>query len=244
MRILRHLMAIPGLAISLSVVAQPISVEYEFTITGFDDGIWEGTPSPVESVSGSFGFTFEPNTGDAQIPPDFVNLSILGVDYSTTNTAVLISDGSVNAITFGNPVNGVNVVSRFSDDFLLVFFVDDGGNVFGPGVHGTFLLSDGTLSDTWLVSASNVAVTQALDPEVLLQSLVSVVIGVGPGMAMENKIALALALLESGNDSEACNELEGFVNHVMAQSGKKISLQFAEQLVTEAGTIMDSIGCD
>ena len=41
----------------------------------------------------------------------------------------------------------------------------------------------------------------------------------------------------------ACGNLRAFMNHVRAQSGKKIAAADAADLLADAGAVRDSLGC-
>ncbi|TAN19863.1 MAG: YncE family protein [Actinomycetota bacterium] len=75
-----------------------------------------------------------------------------------------------------------------------------------------------------------------------LQSLGSSVVGVGPGGSLSSKIQLALSNLNSGNLNGAKSILQGFINEVHAQSGKKISKARASALIADAQRIINVIG--
>jgi len=57
------------------------------------------------------------------------------------------------------------------------------------------------------------------------------------------KLQNAFTKLTRGDNAGACNELRAFISEVQAQSGKKISLAQANQMVTAANRIRAVIGC-
>ena len=126
MTINNKLLAILAVAISIGPMAasaDPLSVTYDFTASNFSDGIIDGTPPPVDSVAGSFGFTFEPGIFNLEIAADFVNLSILGFDYTIDNTVVgIFASGSFAAIIFGGLNSGSGGTSAFTNDFVLKLY--------------------------------------------------------------------------------------------------------------------------
>jgi probable HAF family extracellular repeat protein len=57
------------------------------------------------------------------------------------------------------------------------------------------------------------------------------------------KLEHALAALDAGDTATACAELQAFVNHAEAQSGKKITVAQATQIIAEAQAIRAALGC-
>ena len=55
------------------------------------------------------------------------------------------------------------------------------------------------------------------------------------------KLGAALRSLERGRQGAAANQLEAFIHHVHAQSGKKIPVEEAEWMISEAESILASI---
>jgi hypothetical protein len=56
-----------------------------------------------------------------------------------------------------------------------------------------------------------------------------------------SKLDAALDCLENGNDNAAINILNAFINSVSAQSGKKLTVAQADELITAAQNILDAI---
>jgi hypothetical protein len=222
------------------------TVAYDFTATNFVD-FSTGEPAPIEGVSGSFGFTFEPSDVSTEyvIAPDFVNLSFLGTDFTVENTAVLINDGGVIAIIFGGIDSGPNGIFPFGSitDFWLVAFINDDGSIFRE-LFNSFCFSPATSDGFWCAQFPDVIVTQqVLDPGTLIEQLSIAVIGVGPGSSLSDKLVQAKAYLDAGDSQAACEMLNAFLNQVRAQRGKKLSAEFADQLTIEVMEIIEAIGC-
>ena len=57
------------------------------------------------------------------------------------------------------------------------------------------------------------------------------------------KLEHALASLQAGDVGAACAELQAFVNHAEAQSGKKLTVAQASQIIAEAQAIRTALGC-
>lgn len=61
---------------------------------------------------------------------------------------------------------------------------------------------------------------------------------------MATKIRDALAYYDADDGPATCATLEGFVNHLAAQSGKKINTATSAMLSAEAKAIQAAIGCN
>ena len=57
------------------------------------------------------------------------------------------------------------------------------------------------------------------------------------------KLQNALASINAGNVTAACNQLNAFINETQAQSGKALTVDQANQLITSANRIKAVIGC-
>jgi YVTN family beta-propeller protein len=77
----------------------------------------------------------------------------------------------------------------------------------------------------------------------LLMRLVQEVTGAGPGKSLVNKVQVVLTAVRAGDTATACGELQGFLNEVRAQAGKKLTLAQAQQLTTEATSIRTLLNC-
>jgi nitrous oxidase accessory protein NosD len=80
-------------------------------------------------------------------------------------------------------------------------------------------------------------------PVQLLAALGKAVIGVGPGTSLADKVAQALAYLNSGDVSDTCSTLTAFINEVKAQSSKTIPQAQAATLIASAQQIKTLLGC-
>jgi hypothetical protein len=80
-----------------------------------------------------------------------------------------------------------------------------------------------------------------------IAGLVDIVLGFGlPGgieTSFVKKLEHALAALEAGDTATACSDLQDFVNHAEAQSGKKLTVAQANQIIAEALAIRAALGC-
>jgi hypothetical protein len=84
--------------------------------------------------------------------------------------------------------------------------------------------------------------TQTTPPE-LLAALATAVNGVGPGTSLADKVARAIAYLNSADTGDACSTLTAFANEVGAQSGKTIPADTAATLLADAQKIKSELGC-
>jgi len=80
-------------------------------------------------------------------------------------------------------------------------------------------------------------------PTQLLAALGNAVIGIGPGTSLADKVAQALAYLNSGDVSDACSTLTSFINEVKAQSGKTIPQAQAASLIASVEQIETLLRC-
>lgn len=229
-----------------SSLAEPISLAYEFEASNFSDGFFDGTPPPVESVSGSIGFTFEPSGGAPivyDVVPDFVDFTILGFEYTTENTLVTINDGDSIAIVIGG-APAANFTSAFTNDFSFAFFISQSGEVL-PNLIGGFVVRIESSFDGWIAVSPDVTVNlRSLDPISLVDQLIEVVAGVGPGRSFTDKLVQVKAYIEAGDDQAACEMLNAFANQVNAQTGKKVTVEAAEQSLAQVNAIQETIGCE
>jgi hypothetical protein len=67
--------------------------------------------------------------------------------------------------------------------------------------------------------------------------------GVGPGKSLVNKIMQAQLRFTRGDTRGSCRSLRGFTHEVKAQDGKKIEHPTALQLLQEAASIENALGC-
>lgn len=223
---------------------ETITFAYAFEASNFGDDLSDGTPSPVEFVSGSFGFTYERGAGDpvSIVTPDFVNLSIFGFDYASQDTVVRIFDngGNVTVIFGGAP--SATSSAPFTNDFQLAFLVSPSGDVLLPF---SFSYRVESLFGGWFTFPPDLVINQRLlDPISLINLLAADMIGTGPGTSFTDKLLQARAYVEAGDDQAACEMLNAFLNQVSAQNGKKLTADEASQAESDANAIAELIGCD
>jgi hypothetical protein len=72
----------------------------------------------------------------------------------------------------------------------------------------------------------------------------SVLAGNAPiGVSLTAKLNSVIASLAAGATNAACNQLNAFINEVMAQSGKKITTSDAKFLIDQAQQIRAVLAC-
>jgi hypothetical protein len=107
------------------------------------------------------------------------------------------------------------------------------------------LIPDGHLLGTALASAELFSLSS--DPADLIGDLISLINSFNFAHGLETSLnaplQAALNAIERGNTAAACGALNGFIGHVNAQSGKKLSGSQADQLLDAAKEIQAALGC-
>ncbi len=85
--------------------------------------------------------------------------------------------------------------------------------------------------------------TTDTDASAQLTDLLHAVQGVGPGTSLADKVQSAQSSLASGDVASTCSILSAFINEVNAQSGKKIPVAQADQLIADAQRIQSVLAC-
>lgn len=84
-------------------------------------------------------------------------------------------------------------------------------------------------------------------PAARIQNLIKKVESFGLSYGITNSLTVklrhALDALNAGNTARACDNLAAFINHVSAQSGKKLTTEQATEIQTEAASIRVALGC-
>jgi len=80
-----------------------------------------------------------------------------------------------------------------------------------------------------------------------LDDLIALVNGLNIHQGIQNsllaKLNAAAGALAADNTATACTKLSDFINECEAQSGKKLSVEQADELIARANEIRDSLGC-
>ena len=116
-----------------------------------------------------------------------------------------------------------------------------------PPSGSTFPIGDTTVECTASDAAGNVAsgsfVVHVSGAGGQLGDLLALVVDVGPGSALADKIELAQSYLAAGNIPAACSTLDGFIALAQAQSGKKLTAGQATTLIASAEQLESVLGC-
>jgi hypothetical protein len=76
-----------------------------------------------------------------------------------------------------------------------------------------------------------------------LASLLTYVTGLGSGMALQNQVQSAINDVSANNSAAACTQLDSLISLAKAQSGKKLTLAQATQIIAAATQIEAILGC-
>jgi hypothetical protein len=114
-----------------------------------------------------------------------------------------------------------------------------------PASGSIFLIGTTTVTLTASDASGNTSNTSftvtVLSASQMTSNLIATVTNIFPQASglLEN----ALSSLSKGNTGAACNQVKAFVNQVEAQSGKKLTVAQANQLITSANRIRSTLGC-
>jgi subtilisin-like proprotein convertase family protein len=120
----------------------------------------------------------------------------------------------------------------------------DGANA--NGTWSLYVVDDcefqvGSISGGWSLDITGP------DPVQMIDDLRDLVAGMGIhhgiANALDAKLRAALAALEADDEASACVAMQDFLNHVSAQSGKKLTEDQAQELTDAANHIREQIGC-
>ena len=185
--------------------------------------------------------------------------------------AVVYSAGDVTDLgTLGGPVSGGLAVNSaghvvgwsYNASTDSRAFLHDGQRMYHlndliPASSGWLLLSAAGINDAGQIVAQarkadtygvfSVRLNPALTPAQRVAALVTLIEGFGLPDGIETsftkKLEHALAALEAGDTATACSELQDFINHANAQSGKKLTVEQAGRIIAEAEAVRAALGC-
>jgi hypothetical protein len=105
-------------------------------------------------------------------------------------------------------------------------------------------VSDGAATDvdTVTVQVNDVSPPPS-SPADAIRALILKADGMGANPSMLKQAPELLEDENPNNDAAACGKLGAFINHVEAQSGKKLSHEQAEELIADARAIEEQLGC-
>lgn len=241
-------------ALAASAISGPAAADVSYTYAGnvFDRFSSPSSYTTSDRVTGTL-------TLAVALPPNLNLENIRG--YS--GFALTLNDGH-QSLTLTPTTPGEALVSTDASGQIVgpwsfivncCFYPNNGvSTVSYPGVRGVFdwgILSSPSSSfpntpldygqriiapGTWSVAPST--------PEALIAALKVSVSSVGPGLSLTNKVDLIAAYYSAGDITSACLMLDDLIKQVGAQSGKKIALTTAQQLIADAQAVGAAIGCN
>ncbi len=116
-----------------------------------------------------------------------------------------------------------------------------------PASGSTFAIGDTTVVCTAEDNSGNEA-TESFTIHVAgameqLDYLFAAVEGIGPGTSLADMVSEVQAALGGGDNAEACEILNAFVNHLEAQAGKHVDALVADALIADATRLRAVLGC-
>jgi hypothetical protein len=187
--------------------------------------------------------------GRANIDGSGVNLELITVLGGSFGVAV---DG--NHVYWANPaaIGRANLDGTLPDQSFITVLGEpfgvavDSNHVYWTkfnGMIGRASLDD-TLPDQSFITVLGEPIGVAVESEGDgLACLLTAVTGAGPGKSLANKVKLIQASVAANNKTEACGELNAFINEVKAQAGKKLTTEQAASFTSQAKDIMTVLGC-
>jgi hypothetical protein len=227
---------------SRMLVGDYVTGTYTFTYDGADNIIgfvgvvspWavgsSGVPyNPVLSYTAKInGATFESSTSAPNGDPDDSSVVTGSVWTFTASEATPAFDEK----SFFTIENITGVVPYTSDGFPTALSGNHRANG-GINIGAVFI----SYKVTYL------SVAPAPVPGSLFSALVGSVTGVGPGKLLGDTVELAEHYYSEGNVPAACQALQGFLGEVQIEAGRKIAVNTAANLETEAQALAATIGC-
>ncbi|TMM08162.1 MAG: hypothetical protein E6G05_01795 [Actinobacteria bacterium] len=100
-----------------------------------------------------------------------------------------------------------------------------------------------TVSAIWGAGLAQPAAAQSGIISAQVQALQAALIGVGPGTAMFDQAGAVRNDLVGDNTAQACDDLQGLINHTKAQAGKQLTSTLASDVIESATGIKTELGC-
>jgi hypothetical protein len=118
-----------------------------------------------------------------------------------------------------------------------------------PASGSLFPIGETTVISTAIDSASNqsecIFIVKVLSPAEMTDNLVESVnnldIPTGTKNSLLSQLGNALAKIQNGNINGAVGSLNGLINHALAQSGKKLSVEQADSIIAAAQSILAAL---
>jgi len=175
---------------------------------------------------------------------------VVAISARVFHSLTLKSDGTIvgwGAFGLGTPPAGLSGVMAISAGGVHSLALKSDGTVVGWGDNsrGQLNIPSG-LSGVVAISAGaihSLALVSAFDLDDLIALVNGLNIHQGIQSSLLAKLNAAAAALAAGNTATACTKLQDFINECNAQSGKKLSVEQANELIGRANEIRDSLGC-
>ena len=169
---------------------------------------------------------------DAAPPIIVVPPSITSVfPTSQAGSVVTFSDTNGTAASATDATSGVESIT----------YSPSSGSTFPTGTTAVTVTATDNAgnADTGTFTVTVLSPAEAI--QYLAHDINSVNLDHGFANSLDQKLAAATSSLNSGNDKEAKNQLNAFINEVSAQAGKKLTQDQANQLISVAQNIINSI---
>jgi hypothetical protein len=122
----------------------------------------------------------------------------------------------------------------------------DSNHVYWTKFNGTIGRAnlDGSSPDQTFLTVLGEPIGVAVEsPGDALPRLLTAVTGAGPGKSLANKVNVIQADVAANNKTDACGELNAFINEVKAQTGKRLTTEQAASFTSQAKGIKTALGC-
>jgi HYR domain/Bacterial Ig-like domain (group 3)/FIMAH domain len=239
----------PAVTVPTSIVAEatsPAGAAVTFTATATDtvDG-----PLPVTCTRAP-GSTFP-------LGPTTVTCSAVDTAGNTGMSSFTVTVQDTTAPVYGSAPN-VTADATSPAGAVVTYSTPSASDAVGvvsnscvPASGASFPIGTTTVTCHAADAAGNIATTTftvtVLSAASQVGNLLEQVQAISPppalGASLSNKLLSVEASLQAGNVADACGTLQGFINEVQAQSGKKLSASAAAALIAEATQIRAVLGC-
>jgi YVTN family beta-propeller protein len=178
----------------------------------------------------------------------------LGISVSRDGTTAYVSNsfgGTISVVNLGSnsvvatvPVGGQPNKSALTPDGALLWTVNDNS----PGNISVIRTANDTVVSTFPVNdVTDVVIGPTTSLSDLTNTLTNTVNGFnlqsGTAISLDAKLRAIQVSLAANDFTDACIQTSSFISEVMAQSGKKLTVAQANQLIAQANVIKTGLGC-